>query len=181
MASERQKQFALVSLVIVLGVVIYRVWPTTSVMSPSSSNAKTGTGGVRRTPNAVAAPDVRLRNLELERPKQAESERNVFRFKLKTPPPQSQPKVAAPPPQLATELPGPPPVPAIALKFIGIVERPERSVKIAVLRDPIGHVFSGPEGAVIEGRFRILRIGTESIEMAYLDGRGRQTIRLSGG
>jgi len=30
------------------------------------------------------------------------------------------------------------------------------------------------------GQYRILRISAESIEMAYLDGRGRQTIRLSG-
>ena len=27
---------------------------------------------------------------------------------------------------------------------------------------------------------RMLRVGTDSIEMAYVDGRGRQTIRLSG-
>ncbi|PWT84932.1 MAG: hypothetical protein C5B57_03930 [Blastocatellia bacterium] len=179
MASERLKQVLLLSFAIVLGVVIYRVWPTTSESSPSSSNARTGTSA-RRAPNSVSAPDVHLRNLELERPKQAEAERNVFRFKLKAPP-QSQTKVTAPPPPTSTAPPGPPPLPAIALKFIGIVERPERAMKIAVLRDPIGHVFSGPEGAVIEGRFRILRIGTESIEMAYLDGRGRQTIRLSGG
>src|SRR5215831_1673472 len=142
MASDRLKQALLLSLVIALGVMIYRVWPTTSETSPSSSNARTGTTSARRAPNSVGAPDVHLRNLELERPKQAEGERNVFRFKLKTPPPQSQTKVTAPPPPASTEPPGPPPLPAIALKFIGIVERPERSVKIAVLRDPIGHVFS---------------------------------------
>ena len=38
----------------------------------------------------------------------------------------------------------------------------------------------GKEGDIIDGRYRILKIGTESIEMAYLDGRGRQTIRLTG-
>jgi hypothetical protein len=38
----------------------------------------------------------------------------------------------------------------------------------------------GEEGDVVEGRYKILKIGVESIEMAYLDGRGRQTIRLSG-
>jgi hypothetical protein len=39
----------------------------------------------------------------------------------------------------------------------------------------------GKEGDVIDGRYRIVRIGVESIELTYLDGRGRQTIRLSGG
>jgi hypothetical protein len=181
MASERRKQILLTGLVVALAVVIYRGWSSTSVASPSSSNPTVVTTGARRAPNAVAAPDVRLRNLELERPKQVEADRNVFRFKLKAPPPQSGSKPAPPLPPVSTEPPPPPALPAIALKFIGIVERPERSEKIAVLRDPIGHVFSGREGSVIEGRFRILRIGTESIEMAYLDGRGRQTIRLSGG
>jgi hypothetical protein len=38
----------------------------------------------------------------------------------------------------------------------------------------------GKEGDIIDGRYRILKIGTESIDMAYLDGRGRQTIRLTG-
>ena len=38
----------------------------------------------------------------------------------------------------------------------------------------------GKEGDIIDGRYRILKIGTESIEMAYPDGRGRQTIRLTG-
>ena len=76
---------------------------------------------------------------------------------------------------------GPAPPPPIVLKFIGTVEAPGRSAqKIAVLSDG-RNVFHGREGDIIEGRFRILRIGAESIEMAYLDGRGRQTIRLTGG
>jgi hypothetical protein len=38
----------------------------------------------------------------------------------------------------------------------------------------------GREGDTVDGRYRLLRVGTDSIEMAYMDGRGRQTIRLSG-
>ena len=49
----------------------------------------------------------------------------------------------------------------------------------AVLSDG-RNVFQGREGDIIEGRYRILRIGVESLEMAYLDGRGRLTIRLTG-
>jgi aryl carrier-like protein len=40
--------------------------------------------------------------------------------------------------------------------------------------------MSGREGDTVDGRYRMLRVGLDSIEMAYLDGRGRQTIRLSG-
>ena len=72
-----------------------------------------------------------------------------------------------------------PPLPPITYKFIGVVETPGQQ-KYGVLSDG-RNVFHGREGDIIEGRFRILKIGAESIEMAYLDGRGRQTIRLTGG
>jgi hypothetical protein len=72
--------------------------------------------------------------------------------------------------------PGPPP---IALKFIGLVEAPTQGGKLAVLSDGRS-VFHGFEGAIIDGRYRIVRIGVESIEMTYVDGGGRQTIRLTG-
>jgi hypothetical protein len=69
-------------------------------------------------------------------------------------------------------------VPPITLKFIGILDRGGQ--RIAVLSDSAGHVDYGGEGAIIAGRYRVLKIGVESIEMAHLDGRGRQTIRLTG-
>jgi hypothetical protein len=75
---------------------------------------------------------------------------------------------------------GPPPPPPIPLKFIGTVEAPSQSKRLAALVDSLGRAFQGGEGDVIAGQYRIVKIGTESIEMTYLDGRGRQTIRLSG-
>jgi hypothetical protein len=78
----------------------------------------------------------------------------------------------------STGPPPPAPVPPIPLKFIGFVGSPQQ--KIVALRDPAGHVDYGGEGSIIGGRYRVLRIGEESVELAYLDGSGRQTIRLSG-
>jgi hypothetical protein len=43
-------------------------------------------------------------------------------------------------------------------------------------RDPV----YGFEGDTVLGQYRLVRVGADSIEMAYLDGRGRQTIRFSG-
>jgi hypothetical protein len=80
------------------------------------------------------------------------------------------------PPPTPLPPPGPPP---IALKFIGLVEAPTQGGKLAVLSDGRS-VFHGFEGAIIDGRYRIVRIGVESIEMTYVDGGGRQTIRLTG-
>jgi hypothetical protein len=65
------------------------------------------------------------------------------------------------------------------LRFIGVLGEPGRRRKFAVLSDGRGTLY-GQEGDIIDGRYRIVRIGVESIEMAYVDGRGQQTIRLSG-
>ena len=64
------------------------------------------------------------------------------------------------------------------LKFIGIL-KPASTAPIAVLTDG-KNVFYGREGETIEGRYRVERIGVESVEMAWADGQGHQVIRLSG-
>jgi hypothetical protein len=97
------------------------------------------------------------------------------------PPPAPPPVVVAPPGAAPTGPPPPPPPPPIPFKFIGLVDAPGQSAKkIAVLSDGRNVPLYGREGDIIEGRYRILRIGAESIEMEYVDGRGRQTIRLAG-
>ena len=185
MEPENRRQILLGVLAVVLVFAAYRAW---SVMSTPPSAAPAGATGGTVRPSArserratpVAAPDVHLNLLEAERASFGEGERNLFRFRTKPSQPVSAPAtVRTPPAASGPPTPGGPP--PITLKFIGVVERRERSEKIAVLRDAVGHIFSGREGTVVEGRFRILRIGAESIEMSYLDGRGRQTIRMSGG
>jgi hypothetical protein len=178
MEPERRKQILLVVLGLILAFFGYRAWSS----APASPGASAGTarpGPTAGQPSTDTAPafDVHLRELQENRREAVEGTRNLFRFRPKPPPSASLASSAA---AVPSGPPQPPPLPPITLKFIGVIERPERSEKIAVLRDPTGHLWSGHEGAIIEGRFRILRIGAESIELAYLDGRGRQTIRLSG-
>lgn len=181
MEAERRNQLVLGAAAIVLAVVAYRAWPRTSLGPASSSNGREVTTAPRTSAAASATSEVHLPRLEAKRPEPVAGERNLFRFKPPPPPP-PPPRVERPPAPVVPSGPPPaPPLPPIALKFIGIVEAPEQSPKkIAVLSDGRS-VFHGREGDIIEGRFRILRIGAESIEMAYLDGRGRQTIRLTGG
>jgi hypothetical protein len=76
---------------------------------------------------------------------------------------------------------GPPPPPPILLRFIGVIDLPSPEGRMAILSDGRGGPpVPGKQGDIIEGRYRLLRVGADSIEMEYLDGRGRQTIRLSG-
>jgi hypothetical protein len=88
------------------------------------------------------------------------------------------PPIVATPPPVPTGPPPPPPPPPITLKFVGTVEG--SGGKIAMLVDQSGHPESGREGEIIGGRYRILKIGVESLEIAYLDGTGRRTLRLGG-
>ena len=66
------------------------------------------------------------------------------------------------------------------MRFIGLVDAPTQAGRVAILSDGRGNIFYGKEGDIIEGRYRVLKIGPDSVELSYLDGRGRQTIRLSG-
>jgi hypothetical protein len=190
MATERSRQLLLGAIVLVLAFVIYRVWPTTSAAEVPSSNRTGGTTPTTTTRKQQAAakpesPGVHLEALNGERPKPGAADRNLFRFKPKPPPPPPPPPIFVPPPVPVNTgppgpPPGPPPPPPIALKFIGLFESPTQKLKIAVLSDGRNAPFLGKEGDIIEGRYRILKIGVESIELAYADGRGRQTIRLTG-
>ena len=200
MPTERRRQLILAALVVVLLAVIYRIWTATSPAPVAASNRNTG-AAARSKPAAAAgrgtgtagtdatagmqAPDVHLESLNAERVRPGGGERNLFLFKPKAPPPPPPPppRPVQPTPTLnpvPQPPPGPPPLPPIGLKFIGIIESPTHARKIAVLSDGRNPPFQGEEGAIIEGRYRILKIGVESIELAYVDGRGRQTIRLTG-
>jgi hypothetical protein len=190
MATERRRQQLMLGvLVVVLLVAIYRMWPPTSATSAATSNRQGQARGSTGQQNAQAAgsdaPDVHLEALQSDRPKPGSAGRDLFRFKPKAlPPPPPPPKgPVQPTAPVATAPPGPPPppvLPPITLKFIGTIERPTDARKIAVLSDGRGAPIYGKEGETVLGQYRILKIGVESIEMAYADGRGRQTIRLTG-
>jgi hypothetical protein len=179
MEPRRRQQIALGALAIVLiGGLLYMYWPRTTTAARATSNVK-GTTSRTRAEAPVTAPDVHLEVLNAPRPKPDDVNRNLFTFKPKpapTPLPAAVPRAAMPPPPSAPV--GPPPLPDIPLKFAMILTQgPE---KVAVLLDPLGHQIYAKEGETIEGRYKVWRIGVESIDISYLDGRGRKTIRMSG-
>lgn len=185
MVRERRNRLVLGALLILLAIVVARrVWPLwappTSDGAQASNNGGTARG--RGSQPAITAPDVRLEDLDAERPQPGDVYRNLFRFKPKAAPPAPAPAVEDQPPSIAMPPPmpsGPAPPPPIPLKFIGFWRRQASERKVAMLTDGRG-VYYGGEGDIIEGRYRILKIDDESLQMAHLDGRGRQTIRLTG-
>jgi hypothetical protein len=186
MGPERRRLLLLVALLVVLLGVLYRAWSERYAVPAPAGETTLAVQGQRApaatTGAAEPAQSVHLDALNRPRPKPEPAERDPFRFRPKLappPPPGGMPGVRGPQEGLARP-PGPPPTPPIALKFIGIVEQGAGKPKLAVLTDGLGPPMYGIEGGTVAGRYRIVRIGAESIEMEYLDGRGRQTIRLSG-
>jgi hypothetical protein len=170
--------------VLVLAYVWFRPSAPAPAASPSAARPRSGTGAAVPSDAAEPVKRVRLDELKAPRDEPGEAARNPFRF---------QPRVVAPPPRPVApptapviEGPRPPPVPAgpppappIPLKLIGVLER-ANGVKWAVLSDGKSAPMYGKDGDIIDGRYTIVKIGTESIEMTHADGRGRQVIRLTG-
>ena len=138
-----------------------------------------------RAPGEVPVADVKLELLQQTRPELEEAERNLFRFQARPAPPapsrpRAQPTAPAPAAPPVTVPSGPPPPPTIALRFIGLVDAPSQAGRVAIFSDGRGNVFYGKEGDIIEGRYKVLKVSPDATELSYIDGRGRQTIRLSG-
>jgi hypothetical protein len=147
--------------------------PPAVPVQQSSNPAATTTS----TPPVVPIVDLSLDRLRAVGGQLRESARDPFRFRPKPPPPVA--RVQPPPAPYVPPVPsGPPPPPPIPLKYFGFVS--VAGQKTAAFSDARGNTFYGKEGDVLEGRYRLLRIGADSVDIAYLDGRGRQSIRLTG-
>ena len=147
--------------------------PSTNPLQQTSNPSVGATG---------SAPVVPVVDLDLDRLRAPDkdlqaSARDPFRFRPKPPPP--APRVQPPPVVFAPPVDtGPPPPPPIPLKYFGMITLSGQ--RVAAFADGRGNTFNGKEGDILEGQYRLLRIGADWVEVAYLDGRGRQTIRMTG-
>jgi len=182
MTTTRRNQLLFLVMLLVVGgaVVVIGPFGGLSTQAPGVSPNRPGRGAAG---SAASDPvtDVKLELLQQEHGPLRGPDRNPFRF-------ESRPVAPAPAPTrrvTQVELPPagplpPPPPPPIPLRFIGYMQPSGTAGRVAVLSDGRGNVIDGREGDIIEGRYRLLRVGNDSADLIYLDGRGRQTIRLSG-
>lgn len=162
-----------------VSVVSWQVLGRSAVPAAPTSNVPGQRTTAPRDAAGAPPPDVRLGELGRAPATLADAARNPFRFGARAPagPPAGDVGAARPLPAMPAR-PATPMVAPIPLKFIGVVEAPNVG-RIAALSDGT-FVYHGREGDVIDGRYRIVKIGVESIVMEHVDGRGRQTIRLTG-
>jgi hypothetical protein len=187
--AQRTRWIQLGILSVVLAAVLYFVLLPALSTAPSRSGAvaAAGVGGPARP--STRPIEVRLDALGKPAPPEdpAAARRNPFRMGAATPPPASEgsltarspSKPAGPTAPVPDGPPGPPPVPPIPYRFIGVLSGVPGQGRIAVLTDG-KTVVHGSVNTVIEGRYRIVQIGEESLQIEHADGRGRQTIRLLG-
>lgn len=193
MAAESRRQLpVLIGLLVVLAAALW--WqlggssaPPAPTGGPARATRPGPRGGAPRAPDAVLARGVGLDRLAEDRPAPEEGGRDPFRSGPAAPSEEGPgaaegPATPAPPvpvtPAVPVGPPQPPPPPPITVRFIGIVSRQDVG-KVAVLSDG-KNVYYGRVGEIVDGRWRIVSIGEESLQIEYADGRGRQTVRLSG-
>jgi len=163
---------------------------------PAAQGALVGGG----TPADVASPTgaqdewkaVKMDEMATDRSTPESERRNPFRFGVRTAPQSGSggedlslfwPGVPGdtlvdrdviPAPGGDTTIGGPQGVP---LSFVGFVESPGVEGRVVVLTD--GEVVHyGRVGDVIDGRYRIVGLGLESVDLERIDGKGTQTLRL---
>lgn len=185
-AAGRPRPWLLITFGVVLALFLAaKFWPSTPPAAPARAQARPA---AKPADNGTVDPEelkVRLEALKDPRPEPGEGERNPFRFYQKPPPPPPVNPAPTPAfrPSVDTGPPPPPPVlppppPPIPLKYIALVEGKDVG-KVAAFSD-CKRTFYGREGDIVDGRYKLVKIGLESVTMAHLDGRGQQTIRLSG-
>lgn len=105
--------------------------------------------------------------------------RDLFDFAALPPAPVPSPPPSAegddPPP---ITVPTPPPLPPLNIKYIGAVER--RGVKVAMLMTERNEVLTGQVGETVGNRFRIVKIGLESVDIQEVGSDQVRRIPLKG-
>lgn len=192
MATSRVTPRALVLAAVAVAalVVLVAIWPRGTADTTGSSPQAPSRDAVAGRDDPSVPPALALEDMEAERSVPA-NRRDLFRFGAAAPAPgqgpgpagqlpQGQPRwgrTRTAPPQPQPELPALPP-PPIPLRFVGLAETARG--KVASLSDG-NFVYNAREGDVIEGRWRVVKIGTESLVIERVDGTGRQTLRGPGG
>ena len=128
--------------------------------------------------------DVRLEAVAGPRPKRASGNRNPFRFGSESLDAPADPDLdpdrdPAPVPITVSNGSSRPGTRLSPLELIGVVDAPNSVGLIAVLTD--GEVvFQGRVGDTVEGRYRITRIATDTVEVELLPAGGRRVLHMEG-
>jgi len=176
----RTRQLTLLAVLVAVGLMAWYLFGGGSQTAPpvTASNSPTAAPGVAKAAGPLGLPEpLKLAALGAGGDPEGETARNPFRFGQPPAPP--PPKYVAPPPAPPPPPPGPPPPPDIPLQLV-LLETLPGNVRTATVRDTASSaLFSAQEGQVLDGRYRLVKIGLESVVVSYLDGSGQKTLPLA--
>jgi hypothetical protein len=119
-------------------------------------------------PAGEELPLIDLARLQADRPVPRVGRRDLFEFGAPpTPPPTPRPVFTATPEALGSSPPTPlpsPRLPPLSLRYIGSLEN-ARGLRVAVLLTDRNEVLTGQAGEILANRYRIARIGYESVDL----------------
>ena len=164
---EKHKAGVLVVLVVVLGLTAWRWWPTQSSAPVAASGVGQARRSVARAPLDI--PDARLQVERLQAASQRKTPpagRNIFEYGRVSRPVRTVKPAVAPTPQ-APRPQSPPPPPPPPLRFYGMAENQQGGARRVFLTDG-DEIYVARQGDVIEGRYRVVRISGDSMELEDL-------------
>jgi hypothetical protein len=174
--SRREKAWLGVLAAAAAVVVVWAVrHPGSVVLAPSRSEA---------VPPPV--PRIDLARLDAKRPENDAGRRDLFDYGAAPAPQAADVAQPPPPPPPATNpdsdgvsAPVVPTLPPLNLKYIGSVEN-AAGIKVAVLVTDHREVLTGQAGQVVANRYRISRIGLESVDLEDVNSGQSRRIPLRG-
>ena len=180
---ERRRQLTRLAVLVVLLVGVVWFWRAPAGSPPPTSNPVAAA-----TPQgALPVPeDVRLDSLEAVSTL-TDAGRNPFVFGARQAVPESSPGTSfltTPQPWSPPIDPGPPVSqgpPPIDLRLTGlsVVEAGGRT--LVTLKNPATNgLYQAFEGDIVDGRYRVVKVGVQSVVVSYLDGSGIRTLPLGG-
>jgi hypothetical protein len=199
-AENRTGALVAIALMVIAAFMIMRLWSgggppavavSTATVQPDVAaepapargrRAARGTrGAARNAPTGsfvTLDPRLRLDLLKLsEETEYKGAGRNIFRAEAEIPKEIVSaikgPKVPEPPPPPT----GPPPPPPIPLKFVGFASGAGEATKVFLTQGD--DVFVAAEGEIVNRRYRVMRINSNSVEIEDVLSNNRQTIPLT--
>lgn len=179
---ERRRQVILLVVLLCLLLAIVWFWRSPTG-TPTSASNPTVRGTNARSGQSPVPDVVRLDALESATTLTA-TERNPFVFAERQLPsvpgssflttPQPMPEFIPPPavPQ------GPPP---ITLRLTGMTVTVAGGRTMVTLKDASTNaLYQAYEGDIVDGRYRVVKVGIQSVVVSYLDGTGIRTLPLGG-
>jgi hypothetical protein len=158
----------------ILGAVLW-LGPAAAIPGAAGGAAGGGTERLGGTP-----PLIGLGQATGDKPQAAVGKRDLFAFA--TPPP--PPPTPTPPPTLATPtppptVPTPTPLPPLNVKYIGTLES-QPGLRVAMFMTERKEVLTGQVGDMVGNRFKVVKIGIESVDIQQVGSDQTQRLPLKG-